>query len=259
VTRTWLVLRREWAELKQNRFLVLSTVALPIVLCGVSVAVAVATARAEVQADEVRSLMGQVPAHYSPRQALLMVLFKQLLGIFLAVPAIIPALISAYSVIGEKQLRTLEPVLATPIRVWELLAGKALAALLPALAATWFAFGCTILLLHGLLPPEGRAIAPPNAEWALAVFAVSPLIAFGSNTLTVLVSARARDPRAAHQFSSLIVLPILGVVLAQLARGILLGPGFWAGVAAALVVVDAILLALASRWFKREAILASFG
>ena len=41
---------------------------------------------------------------------------------------------------GEKTTRTLEPVLATPISVLELLLGKALAAVIPAVGATWISF-----------------------------------------------------------------------------------------------------------------------
>ncbi len=257
--RTWIVLKREWRELRENRFLLVSTAALPLFLCMGAVFAALTTARAEITASDVQPLLGQAPAHLLPRQVMLFVLMKQLLGVFLAVPAIIPALISAYSVVGEKQLRTLEPVLATPIRVGELLTGKCLAAFLPALLATWTTFGVTCALLRTYLPPEGRAVAPPNAEWLIAVLLVAPLLAFGSNTLTVLVSARVRDPRAAHQFSSLLVLPILGAVLVQLARGILLGWRFWLGTAVVMLWVDAILLRLAARWFHREGILAKFG
>lgn len=253
------VLKREWRELRENRFLLISTAALPLILCAAAVGLAVTTARAEVQEADIGPLMSASPGHLTPRQILLSVLMKQLLGIFLAVPAIVPALIASYSVVGEKQLRTLEPVLATPIRVRDLLAGKCLAALLPALAATWTTFGVTCLLLRSVLPPDALAVAPPNAEWLIAVLLVAPLLAFGANTLTVLVSARVRDPRAAHQFASLLVLPIIGAGVLQLARGILLGWRFWLGTAVVMLWIDAILLRLASRWFHREGILAKFG
>jgi ABC-2 type transport system permease protein len=253
------VLRREWRELRENRFLMISTAALPLILCAAAVGLAVTTARAEVQAGDIGPLLGAAPEKMTPRQILLSVLMKQLLGVFLAVPAIVPALIASYSVVGEKQLRTLEPVLATPIRVRDLLAGKCLASLLPALAATWTTFGVTCLLLRSVLPPEALAVAPPNAEWLIAVLLVAPLLAFGANTLTVLVSARVRDPRAAHQFASLLVLPIIGAGVLQLARGILLGWRFWLGTAVVMLWIDAILLRLAARWFHREGILAKFG
>ena len=49
----------------------------------------------------------------------------------LGIPALVPAAISAYSVVGERQQGTLEPVLSTPIRREEFVLGKALSALAP--------------------------------------------------------------------------------------------------------------------------------
>lgn len=47
----------------------------------------------------------------------------------LFVPAIVPSTVSAYSVIGEREQGTLEPILITPISREEFLVGKALAVL----------------------------------------------------------------------------------------------------------------------------------
>jgi hypothetical protein len=52
----------------------------------------------------------------------------------LAIPALVPAALASYSVVGERQQGTLEPVLATPIRREEFLLGKALAAFVAWLA-----------------------------------------------------------------------------------------------------------------------------
>jgi len=49
----------------------------------------------------------------------------------LGIPALVPATLAAYAVVGERQHGTLEPVLSTPIRREELLLGKALAVLVP--------------------------------------------------------------------------------------------------------------------------------
>ena len=53
---------------------------------------------------------------------------QQFLVIFLLMPAYVPLSIATFSIIGEKQARSLEPVLAAPIRTIELLAGKTVAA-----------------------------------------------------------------------------------------------------------------------------------
>ena len=56
----------------------------------------------------------------------------------LAIPALVPAALASYSVVGERQQGTLEPVLATPIRREEFLLGKALAApLVLSYAGSW--------------------------------------------------------------------------------------------------------------------------
>ena len=56
---------------------------------------------------------------------------------FLLIPAMVPMAIATQSVIGEKTARSLEPQLATPLEVSELLIGKALSAAAPAVVATW--------------------------------------------------------------------------------------------------------------------------
>ena len=64
-------------------------------------------------------------------------LINEFLLLFMMMPLIIPITIAAYSIVGEKTTRSLEPLLATPITTAELLIGKGLAAAIPAIAATW--------------------------------------------------------------------------------------------------------------------------
>ena len=50
---------------------------------------------------------------------------------FLLIPAMVPIAIASQSVIGERRARSLEPQLATPVEISELLAGKTIAAAVP--------------------------------------------------------------------------------------------------------------------------------
>src|ERR1700674_2102899 len=59
----------------------------------------------------------------------------------LLIPALVPSVLAAYSVVGEREQGTLEPVLTTPIRSEEFLLGKALAALVPTLGIAYSVFG----------------------------------------------------------------------------------------------------------------------
>jgi ABC-2 type transport system permease protein len=59
--------------------------------------------------------------------------------LFLIMPTLLTSIIAAYSIIGGKNGRTLETLLAKPIRTWELLVGKALASIIPGVGLTWLA------------------------------------------------------------------------------------------------------------------------
>ena len=56
---------------------------------------------------------------------------------FVIIPAIIPAPIASYSIVGEKLEKSLERLLATPTTDGEILLGKSVAAFIPAIIASY--------------------------------------------------------------------------------------------------------------------------
>ncbi len=136
---------------------------------------------------------------------------------------ILPSVIASYSVVGEKSNRTLEPLLATPLKTWELLAGKMLAALIPAMALTWI---CGALYIAGvwagaLSPRVFAAVVSPG--WLTVFLLCTPLLALIAIAAMVAISARVNDPRTAQQFS-VVVVPFLGVFFGQLTGVLVLSP-----------------------------------
>src|ERR1035441_5075988 len=94
----------------------------------------------------------------------------------LGIPALVPATLAAYAIVGERQQGTLEPVLSTTIRREELLLGKALAVLLPALAIAYAVYGL-FLALVALFAHPGVATALIRGPDILAQVIFTPLIA----------------------------------------------------------------------------------
>jgi ABC-2 type transport system permease protein len=169
----------------------------------------------------------------------------------LAIPALVPSFVAAYSVVGERQQGTLEPVLTTPIRREELLLGKALAALLPALLVAYVVYG---LYLAGVElfadPAVTSALIRPSD--LLAQLCFTPLLAGWSIWVAILISTRSNDVRVAQQFATLASLPsiavttlvALNVVRVSLAGGL--------AAAAVLLLLNWIGWRLASATFDRE-------
>ncbi|NOY26972.1 MAG: ABC transporter permease subunit, partial [Oligoflexia bacterium] len=173
---------------------------------------------------------------------------------FLMLPLILSSVFAAYSVVGEKTSRTLEPLLATPITTTQLLAGKALGAAIPAIGATWAGVAAFLLVVRLWVSDQGIALllAP---QWLVAVGVDGPLLAMLGVLFAILISSRVNDPRAAQQLSSLVVLPLVLLLVGQ-SMGLVMVNGWIVYVGGALLLLaDLGLLALAVGVFEREAIL----
>src|SRR5450755_351647 len=128
----------------------------------------------------------------------------------LGIPAIVPALVAAYAVVGERQQGTLEPVLSTPISREEFLLGKALAVLVPSLIVSYGVYAF-FLAAVALFAQPGIASALLQDPGILAQLLFTPLLAGWSIWVGIAISSRARDIRVAQQLGMLASLPSVAV------------------------------------------------
>jgi ABC-type Na+ efflux pump permease subunit len=181
-------------------------------------------------------------------------LFHQFSLLLLLVPIVAATALATHTVIGEKQSRALEPLLATPISTLELLTAKTLTPFVFALALTWCAVA--IYLLGALVFGEPGVLgAVAGARFVIMFVVLGPLVELASLLVSVIVSSRAADPRSAQQLTALLILPITGVFIAQLMGVLALGPGALLAAAVACLLLDAALLWVGIRVFARESIL----
>lgn len=172
----------------------------------------------------------------------------------LMIPVILPTVMASYSIIGEKTSRSLEPLLATPVTVTEIMLGKGLAATIPAVLETWLAYFLTVLLVRLLAGPTAAALLVAPGFW-LPVLLLSPPMAGLGVLLIMIVSSRVNDPRAAQQIGALVILPLLGLFLAQMFGRVKMTPPVVGAVFAGLLVANYLLLKVAVPLFQRETIL----
>jgi ABC-type transport system involved in multi-copper enzyme maturation permease subunit len=128
----------------------------------------------------------------------------------LAIPALVPATLAAYAVVGERQQGTLEPVLTTPVRREEFLLGKALAVLVPSLAISYAVYVFFLACVE-LFAAPGVAPALLQGPDLLAQLVFTPLLAGWSIWLGIAISTRASEVRVAQQLGLLANLPSVAV------------------------------------------------
>lgn len=223
------IFRKELREYRRNRSLVVGMAVVPLVFLAQPLVSVLALPS---------SSIGQL----SHRHELLYML---------AIPALVPAMMAAYAVVGERQQGTLEPVLTTPIRREELLVGKALAVLLPSVAVSYAVYAlflaCTELLASRGVPPA--LIRGPDI---LAQVIFTPLITIWSIWIAIGISTRSSEVRVAQQVSVLASLPTVAVTSLIAFNVIHASLRLALGLGVALLVVDRLGWRVTAALFDRE-------
>jgi ABC-2 type transport system permease protein len=159
-----------------------------------------------------------------------------------------------YSVIGEKSARTLEPLLAAPIGVGELLFAKSLASTVPSVIVTWIAYAIYLGSVKSL-GSEAAVKAVTAPRWILAIVVMVPLLTLLSVNLGILISTRVNDVRVAQQIGGLVVVPVVGLGIAQVTGQVVINNESFINFSLLLIAADAAVFWLARLAFQRENIL----
>ncbi len=101
------------------------------------------------------------------------------------------------------------------------------------------------VLLSALLDPR----------WFIAIFLVGPLLALLAVAFALMVSSRVNDPRVAEQVSMVIIVPVLAGFFGQVAGLFVLNRQIISIVAVVMLLLDVLMVYLATRVFRREQIL----
>ena len=259
--RAYALFWKDSLDLRKNRALLLSMLALPVVVVVVPILMVVAYARQPTDPALRTMAMYYDPSLSLNANAARFLIDKTLadwFGLFMIMPVFVPILISSHSVAGEKERRTLEPLLASPITAAELLVGKSLASLVPAVGITWVAFGVFCVGVDAVSWQMLHAVLMPNGMWLFGMTLIAPLFAFFGNGVAVVVSARVAEARLAQQISALFVLPLIGLVGTQVAGILRAGTGYYALEGAIIAVVDVFLVLTGVRLFDRERLISKW-
>ena len=222
-----LVFRKDWVEFRRNRQVLVPSIIVPIIFAVILPLVALLPTLAIPTQASSTGLMGVLPSYpdsvkseiakMTGQQAIIYLISLYLFApIFLIIPIMASSVIASDSFAGEKERRTIEALLATPLSESEMLLGKMLVAFIPAVIVTITSFVTYAAILDYLTIGifNGRLLLP-NPIWLMLIFGLSPALAFADIGLTVLISTRAKGVREAQQISAVLLVPIVAAVLQQ--------------------------------------------
>ncbi|MGC8699688.1 MAG: ABC transporter permease subunit [Candidatus Micrarchaeia archaeon] len=176
--------------------------------------------------------------------------------IFMTMPIITASVLAADSFAGEKERKTAEALLLTPTRNSELLLGKILASLVPAILLTIAVFIIYASITNYYSTSSYGIAIFPNMSWYMMLLN-SPFLALTTIGLVVLVSTKVKGVKEAQQISTLLILPLLVIPFISIFGLAKLTFMFFLEMLLVLCLISTVVLYLSVRFFDRERFITS--
>jgi len=264
-----LVFRKDYREVSRNWQVILPIVVVPfmfsVLLPVIITVIPSLVAMPESSLGGVEEMIRNLPSHVkdqlvgmTDQQILVYVMSLYFFApFFLIIPLMASSVIASDSFAGEKERKTIEALLATPLSDSELFLGKILVSFIPSMMVTVISFliYSTVVDLFSFHLFDGRLLLP-NLVWIMLIFGLAPAVALASIGLTVMISARVKGFREAQQISAILLIPILALIFGQVTGAIFFGPIVIAVLLGAFASIDLIVFYVGVKLFRREEILS---
>jgi ABC-2 type transport system permease protein len=261
------VIKKEWRVIFSDLNSMFLVTLLPVLILGQALAVIwlidkfgsgtiLATPIFQTALDKLGLAVPAV-AGFTADERLRVLLLSQFNFYLLLIPTMIAVSFATFSIVDEKLSGSLEALLATPVRTWELLLGKALAGAIPALVITWI---CAGLFLTGVvLVGWGQLIKPlMGPAWFFTLLLMTPAVAVLSFLLGIIGSSRAKDAKSAQNMVLLVIFPVLIIIGVQVTGLVWFTPLLTLVLSIGIFLIDFFILKVAVSLFQRESIIVKW-
>jgi ABC-2 type transport system permease protein len=155
---------------------------------------------------------------------------------------IVPSLAASYTIVSERERRTLELLIALPVRLTDILLAKLLSILILGVLVTVPLFAITATLVVIL------DVAPAGTVVLLLIPLIAAVIC--STCLSLLLTLLARDFRTANNVNGILFFPVLIATVGVL--GAVAGSARFVVLGVTLLTLGAIALVIGARWITFE-------
>lgn len=255
------MINKEYRELVNDRGLMFSLLIIPIIFSIVlPILLFILGTRKEVSASIVclntfieQFKMIKYPDYLTRGTVPFYVIFTYFfLPLFMLLPIIISTVLSSSSFIGEKEHKTLEGLLYTPINTKVLVLGKALGCAAPAVTISTVSVLVYILVVNTVGWRYFKHIILPNMTWLLVTILISPLLVLLSILLVIGSSQYLKNSKSAQGVSMIIVAPIFGMLISQATGVLILGVFETVILIIVLILLDIIVFCVVMKMFNFE-------
>jgi ABC-type Na+ efflux pump permease subunit len=260
------VIRKDLKEVLGNRMVVLPMMVVPVLIGIVMPAVLTYLAlHADAAYIQGADLIERIIPHYPvpetltemPARITYVFLNFSFIPLFMLIPIMVSSIIAANSVVGEKERKTLETLLYTPITNREFLVAKELAAFLPAIVIAFASFAGYFVVANAISLASVDILMVRSPVWIPSLLLLTPSVSLLGLGVALMVSLRAKSFMEAQQMSALIVIPFVVLMIVQLTGLVVFNMLYVLLFSAAMAGAAYLLVARIGPRFERERIIST--
>ncbi len=258
-TKQLALIKKDIRSVTANKRVLTALLLVPIVLTIVLPSVfVIGTLTAPEMIADFQVLLDMLPGTVegNEQQLVLLLLLNKIMPVFfLMIPIMSSSVMAASSFVGEKEKRTLETLLYSPLSLKQLFQAKILAGLFVGMAVSCISFAVMLLVVEAeVIFLTGGGILP-DASWLVVMLLIAPAISLAGIAIIVRGSAKAQCIEEAQQRAVFLVFPVLALIIGQFGGILLVNVRLLLAFGIALVAADVLLMRGAAGRFTYEQLL----
>lgn len=251
------IIRKDIRSIIDNKRYLWTLLLLPIFLGVIFPSIFVVLVKlAPTDMNDMDALIRLLPQNLSEAEildALLDMILNQTIPIFfMLIPIMCASVMAASSFVGEKEKRTLETLLYSPLSLRDIFKAKVLASTIMSLVITFATFGLMVVILNIELQLIDQSTFIPGFTWLWVMCLLVPAVTLMSIVFIVKGSAKSKTMEEAQQRASFLVMPIVLIFISQFTGLLMIQPIYILIAGAVLLVISYVLLQKATAAFTYE-------
>lgn len=172
--------------------------------------------------------------------------------LFLIVPTMVSSIVSAAAFVGEKEKKTLETLLFSPMSETTMFWAKILSAFIPSMLVTVVGFLLFSVEFITLGAPLFGRVLLPAPHWLPIVLWLAPALTLLVIFLNVLISVKVKGFQEAQQMSVIVILPLMFLIYGQIGGIVFMSSMLVMAIGLVVFIVNAVLIRLAAKTYNRD-------
>lgn len=266
-TRIKAVIFKDIKEVTGNKMVYVPMIIVPLLLCavipGALLFIALKTDSAMINGvDMIEKIIPLYPVPETLEPVILKMMYIFLnytfIPYFMLIPIMVSSIIAANAIVGEKERKTLETLLYTPLTNREFITAKLLSSFIPAIIVSFAGFIAYFLVTNGISLAITGVLLVRSPIWIPSMLLLSPAVSLLGLSITLIVSLKAKTFMEAQQTAGIVVLPFLMLIVVQITGLLTFSPLFIVLISLLILGLDYLIMGRMTPKFNREKIIATF-